>query len=343
MQVLTCRSAINQTIALRTIRKLGYSVTAVWNGREALDYLLASAPSPNGSPGATPAPADGDTHPFPDAILMDVQMPVIDGYRATHLIRHHPPYREMSGRIPIIAMTASAIQGDREKCMRAGMDDYIAKPVRGGTLERALDRWAIEGRGRREGGEVGVNANEEPDKAYAESECTEGSAGEHECGSKKATSAASSTAHAASHSDALTVPDADTMGVKHEAGENVDEKTLGQELDQLAQAAGQDGGEDLGPCATALTEGQELTEENIGRLERENSSGGRGSGTGSSGGVLDSGSEVESDVVDIGDRSDVDADSQPSGSASTDDAEQQSPRRPQVKRWPDSQKTITGL
>jgi CheY-like chemotaxis protein len=276
---------------------------------------------------------------------MDVQMPVIDGYRATHLIRHHPPYREMSGRIPIIAMTASAIQGDREKCMRAGMDDYIAKPVRGGTLEKALDRWAIEGRGRREGGEVGVKAHEEPNKAYAKSECTEGSAGGHECRSKKASSGALSTAQAASHSDALTVPDPDIMGVKHEDGESVDEKSLGQELDQLAQAAGQDGKEELGPCATALTEGQELTEENIGKLERESSSGGRGSGAGAGAGVPGSGSEVESDVVDIGDRSEADFDSQPSGSARTDDAQQQlkPPRRPQVKRWPDSQKTITGL
>lgn len=337
MQKLTYRpSAINQTIALRAIRKLGYSVTAVWNGREALDYLVASGPSPSSSPGDTPAPADGDTHPFPDTILMDVQMPVIDGYRATHLIRHHTPYREVSGRIPIIAMTASAIQGDREKCMRAGMDDYIAKPVRGRTLEKALDRWTVEGRGRREGGEFGVKADENHDQPYAESECTEGSTGEHECNSRKASSGASSSAQAASHSDALKVPDPDVVNAHHEDSEIAEEKTLGLELDQLAQAAGQGGKEDLGPCATALTEGQELTEENIGKLEQESSDGGGG-------GARGGGSEVGSDAVDIGERSDVD--SQPSGSAGVGDAKR--PRRkssrPQVQRFPDSQKTITGL
>jgi CheY-like chemotaxis protein len=127
------RSAINQQIALRTIRNLGYSVTAVWNGRESLDYLIAA--------NTRDAPT-----PHPDVILMDVQMPVIDGYRTTHLIRHHDPYKTSSGTIPIIAMTASAIHGDREKCMRAGMNDYIAKPVKARTLEKTLDCWVIHGR-----------------------------------------------------------------------------------------------------------------------------------------------------------------------------------------------------
>lgn len=127
------RSAINQRIALKTIKKLNFSVNAVWNGKEALDYLL-EAPSPS--------------HPKPDVILMDVQMPILDGYRATHLIRHHAPFSNlpMLKAIPIVAMTASAIQGDREKCQRAGMDDYLAKPVKGKTLERMLVKWALEGR-----------------------------------------------------------------------------------------------------------------------------------------------------------------------------------------------------
>ena len=101
-------SAINQQIALRTVRKFGFSVNAVWNGREALEYLLED-PSP--------------THPKPDIILMDCQMPVLDGYRATHLIRHHSPYSTVASirSLPIIAMTASAIQGDKEKCTQAGM------------------------------------------------------------------------------------------------------------------------------------------------------------------------------------------------------------------------------
>lgn len=126
-------SAINQQIALKTIKKFGFSVNAVWNGKEALDYLLQD-PSPN--------------HPKPDIILMDVQMPILDGYRATHLIRHHKPFTSISGiqAIPIVAMTASAIQGDREKCKKAGMDDYLAKPVKGKTLENMLVKWALEGR-----------------------------------------------------------------------------------------------------------------------------------------------------------------------------------------------------
>ena len=123
-------NAINQQIALKTIKKLGFSVSAVWNGKEALDYLLK--------------PASKD-HLKPDVILMDVQMPVLDGYRATHLIRHHSPYSSLPGMraVPIIAMTASAIQGDREKCERAGMDDYLAKPVKGHILEKMLIKWSL--------------------------------------------------------------------------------------------------------------------------------------------------------------------------------------------------------
>ena len=78
-------------------------------------------------------------------------MPVLDGYRATHLIRHHSPYASIASirTLPIVAMTASAIQGDREKCTTAGMDDYLAKPVKGKLLEDMLLKWAIEGRKKR--------------------------------------------------------------------------------------------------------------------------------------------------------------------------------------------------
>ncbi|MCJ1283766.1 hypothetical protein MMC26_003097 [Xylographa opegraphella] len=126
-------NAINQQIAQKTIKKLGFSVSAVWNGKEALEYLLQ--------------PASKD-HPKPDIILMDVQMPILDGYRATHLIRHHSPYSSLPGMraVPIVAMTASAIQGDREKCERAGMDDYLAKPVKGKILENMLVKWALRSR-----------------------------------------------------------------------------------------------------------------------------------------------------------------------------------------------------
>ncbi|KAH7156198.1 hypothetical protein EDB81DRAFT_380413 [Dactylonectria macrodidyma] len=117
---------INQKIATKTIGRLGFQVTAAWNGKEALDYLLGTATGIN---------------PKPDIILMDVQMPIIDGYKCTHLLRHHLPYKSLVQDVPIVAMTASAIQGDREKCTRAGMDDYLPKPVRGAILEKMLIRW----------------------------------------------------------------------------------------------------------------------------------------------------------------------------------------------------------
>jgi CheY-like chemotaxis protein len=138
-------SAVNQTIALKNIRKLGFPVTAVWNGREALSYLL----SPSSS------------QPRPSIILMDVQMPIMDGYEATRILRTGREYAleedgpmgkrgladggVRKGRlsdIPVIAMTASAIQGDREKCHEAGMDDYLAKPVEKARLEEMLVKWA---------------------------------------------------------------------------------------------------------------------------------------------------------------------------------------------------------
>jgi CheY-like chemotaxis protein len=155
---LTGKSAINQTIAIKNIRKLGFPVTAVWNGREALSYLLSPSPS----------------QPRPSIILMDVQMPVMDGYEATRILRTGREYSLEDGKgdenkmvefgrrqddgekiliggrlsdIPVIAMTASAIQGDREKCHEAGMDDYLAKPVEKAKLEEMLVKWANRRRG----------------------------------------------------------------------------------------------------------------------------------------------------------------------------------------------------
>jgi CheY-like chemotaxis protein len=102
-------------------------------------------------------------------------MPILDGYRATHLLRHHSPYTDIDGlrAIPIIAMTASAIQGDKEKCKEAGMNDYLAKPVKAKTLESMLIKWARRRRAKR---------NESLDLGPTEPEaiCTDPEASSHE-------------------------------------------------------------------------------------------------------------------------------------------------------------------
>lgn len=127
---------VNQQIAIRFIKSLKFSVSAVWNGKEALQYLLR-ATSPD-----LPE-EEKQKYPVPSLILMDCQMPVLDGYHATHILRHHAPYASIDAirNMPVVAMTASAIQGDREKCERAGMDDYLAKPVKRPVLEKMILKW----------------------------------------------------------------------------------------------------------------------------------------------------------------------------------------------------------
>jgi len=122
-------NAINQNYAVQIIRRLGFPVQAVWNGRDALEYL------------ANPTPAT----PRPHIILMDCQMPIMDGYETTRRLRNSADVSIDASlrKIPVIALTASAIKGDKEKCEAAGMDDYITKPVAKQDLERVLVRWAL--------------------------------------------------------------------------------------------------------------------------------------------------------------------------------------------------------
>jgi PAS domain S-box-containing protein len=111
---------VNQSLALKQMRQLGYRARLVGNGVEALDEVVSY-------PGQY------------TLILMDCHMPVMDGYEATRLIRQN---EVNTGRhVPIIAMTANAMQGDREKCLAAGMDDYLSKPVSLDVLRDVLKWW----------------------------------------------------------------------------------------------------------------------------------------------------------------------------------------------------------
>jgi two-component system sensor histidine kinase/response regulator len=108
---------VNQRLAMRLLQKHGHHVTVVGNGLEALTALAEYA--------------------F-DLVLMDVQMPEMDGFEATRLIRISEQQR--GGRTPIIAMTAHAMKGDRERCLAAGMDDYLTKPIHMEELFDAIAR-----------------------------------------------------------------------------------------------------------------------------------------------------------------------------------------------------------
>jgi len=112
-------SLTNQRLAVGILSKWGHQVTVANNGREAV--------------------AAADKEPF-DLVLMDVQMPEMDGYQATAVIREREVGKNR--RLPIVAMTAHAMKGDREECLAAGMDAYVAKPIRRAELEQVIEEIA---------------------------------------------------------------------------------------------------------------------------------------------------------------------------------------------------------
>ena len=77
----------------------------------------------------------------PDLVIMDIALPVMDGYEATRRIREEETAANDASHVPIVALTANAIQGDRERCIAAGMDDYLAKPFRKEDLHAVVARW----------------------------------------------------------------------------------------------------------------------------------------------------------------------------------------------------------
>ena len=113
-------NVVNQRLALKVLQRSGHEVSAVSNGRLACEAV---------------------DHAKFDLILMDVQMPEMDGYEATAAIRAR---QGTMTHTPIVAMTAHAMAGDREKCLHAGMDDYITKPLKLEQLKAVIEQWAFQ-------------------------------------------------------------------------------------------------------------------------------------------------------------------------------------------------------
>jgi CheY-like chemotaxis protein len=118
-------SLVNQKLAVALLEREGHAVTVAQNGKEAIKAFVSQE--------------------F-DLVLMDVQMPEMDGFEATAAIRERQ--RQTGINVPIVAMTAHALKGDRERCLEAGMDDYVSKPIRASQLLTAIEKVSAQGPGR---------------------------------------------------------------------------------------------------------------------------------------------------------------------------------------------------
>lgn len=116
---------VNQRVSQALLKRLGLEVRIANNGEEGVATW-----------------EEGEY----DAIIMDCQMPVLDGYSATALIRQREQEKQAAKRMPIIALTAFALPHDRQKCLDAGMDDYLTKPVAAQDLGETLRRWIADSR-----------------------------------------------------------------------------------------------------------------------------------------------------------------------------------------------------
>jgi signal transduction histidine kinase/two-component SAPR family response regulator/HPt (histidine-containing phosphotransfer) domain-containing protein len=126
LRILLCDdNAINQKVAARILQQLGYQPALADNGRQALEAI--------------------DRQAY-DLIFMDVMMPEMDGLEATRVIRERQRARTPNylPQIIIVALTAHAMQGDREKCIDSGMDDYLAKPIRPADMRKVIERWSAQ-------------------------------------------------------------------------------------------------------------------------------------------------------------------------------------------------------
>ena len=128
---------VNQKLAMRILEKRGHHVVAVSNGREAIDKY--------------------ETGQF-DLVLMDVQMPEVDGFEATQRIRQIE--KQKGGHIPIVAMTAHAMKGDREKCLAAGMDEYVPKPIKTQELHNVIENLTLKSVDQNKSGERPMDSHE---------------------------------------------------------------------------------------------------------------------------------------------------------------------------------------